>query len=35
MMGAYHLDKNKESKISLFASGSEVEIAVKINKLKG
>ena len=33
MMGAYHLDENKDSKISLFASGSEVEIAVKISKL--
>ena len=33
IMGAYHLYKNKDSKISLFASGSEVEIAVKVNKL--
>ncbi len=32
-MGAYHLSKNKKSKLSLFASGSEVEIAVKISKL--
>ena len=33
MLGAYHLSKNKNSKLSLFASGSEVEIAVKISKL--
>ena len=33
MMGAYFLDKNKNSKVSLFASGSELEIAVKISKL--
>ena len=35
MMGAYYVYKKKDSKVSLFASGSEVEIAVKINKLLG
>ena len=33
MMGAYQLSTNKNSKLSIFASGSEVEIAVRISKI--